>query len=86
MTGLLLLKGIRLCELGVFAFGENHPHNFVRCAIPRNKYELQDLYYVADCVKTMYDRRHSIPSAVPVYGFNLTLRHFKARFKLVAHQ
>lgn len=82
-TGLLLLRGIRLWEAGPFAFGEKHPYNLVRCAIPRNKYELQDLYYVADCVKAMYDRRDSIPAAVPVYGFNLTLRHFKARFKLV---
>lgn len=82
-TGLLLLKGIRLCELGVFAFGENHPHNFVRCAIPRNKYEPQDLQYVADCIVELYKRRREIPKAVPVFGRHLTLRHFKARFKLV---
>lgn len=84
LTALLLLKGVRLCELGVFAFGENHPNNFVRCAVPRNKYELQDLYYVADCVKALYDRRHEIPRAIPVYGRDLTLRHFKARFELQA--
>lgn len=82
MTGLLLLKGVRLCELGAFAFGENHPYNFVRCAIPRNKYEMQDLMYVGDCVAAMYERRHKIPKAIPVYGRNLTLRHFKARFEL----
>lgn len=82
LTGLLLLKGVRLCELGVFAFGQNHPYNFVRAAIPRNKYEIQDLYYVADCVKAMYEQRKKIPRAVPIYGRNLTLRHFKARFAL----
>ncbi len=82
LTALLLLKGVRLCELGVFAFGEDHPHNFVRCAIPRNKYEIQDLYYVADCIKGMYDQRDKIPAAIPVYGKDLTLRHFKARFEL----
>lgn len=82
LTGLLLLKGVRLCELGAFAFGEDHPYNFIRCAIPRNKYEIQDLYYVADCVKAFYERRHEIPAAVPVYGRDLTLRHFKARFEL----
>lgn len=83
LTGLLLLKGVRLCELGAFAFGINHPYNFVRCAIPRNKYEMQDLYYVGDCVKAMYEQRNKIPKAIPVYGKNLTLRHFKARFELV---
>ncbi len=82
LTALLLLKGIRLCELGVFAFGDNHPHNFVRCAVPRNKYEITDLYYVADCIKAMYDQRDKLPKAVPIYGKDLSLRHFKARFEL----
>ncbi len=82
LTALLLLKGVRLCELGAFAFGENFPNNFVRCAIPRNKYEIQDLYYVADCIKVMHEQRKSIPKAIPVYGRDLSLRHFKARFEL----
>lgn len=82
LTGLLLLKGVRLCELGAFAFGEDHPHNFVRCAIPRNKYELEDLYYVGDCIAGMYEQRNSIPRAIPIYGRDVTLRHFKARFEL----
>lgn len=82
LTALLLLKGIRLCELGVFAFGDDHPHNFVRCAIPRNKYEIQDLYYVADCIKALHEKRQHMPKAVCTYGKDLTLRHFKARFKL----
>lgn len=92
-TGLLLLKGVRLCELGDFAFGKFDPvlqresfpkNNFVRAAIPRNKYEAQDLNYVADCVAGLYERRHQIPRAVPTYGRNLSLRHFKARFRLEA--
>lgn len=82
-TGLLLLKGVRLCELGAFAFGDEHPKNFVRCAIPRNKYEIQDLYYVGDCIEGLYKQRKQIPRAIPIYGKNLSLRHFKARFKLV---
>lgn len=82
LTALLLLKGVRLCELGAFAFGEDHPHNFVRCAVPRNKYELEDMYYVADCVAGLYEQRQQIPKAVPVFGKDLTLRHFKARFEL----
>lgn len=92
LTGLLLLKGIRLCELGAFAFGKYDPQtgqesfppqNFVRCAIPRNKYEEQDLLYVADCLHELHRLRHRLPRAVPVYGRELSLRHFKARFELM---
>lgn len=91
LTALLLLKGVRLCELGAFAFGKWNSErqcerfigkNFVRCAVPRNKYELDDLRYVADCVKGLYDKRDLIPRAVSVYGRELSLRHFKARFEL----
>lgn len=91
LTGLLLLKGIRLAELGAFAFGKIDPktgretfppQNFVRAAIPRNKYEKQDLIYVTECLKGLFDRRDRIPQAVPVYGRELSLRHFKARFRL----
>jgi tryptophanase len=82
LTALLLLKGVRLCELGAFAFGEDYPNNFVRCAIPRNKYEIQDLYYVADCVAALHQQRKEMPKAIPTYGRDLTLRHFKARFEL----
>lgn len=91
LTALLLLKGVRLCELGNFAFGAYDPilkketfpaNNFVRCAVPRNKYELEDLRYVADCVKGLYLYRHLIPRAVPTFGRELSLRHFKARFEL----
>ena len=91
LTALLLLKGVRLCELGAFAFGrfnsDSGAHilperNYVRAAVPRNKYERDDLYYVADCIKELYDRRHELPKAVPVYGQEKALRHFKARFEL----
>ena len=91
LTGLLLLKGVRLCELGAFAFGRWNPEtqneefegkNFVRCAVPRNKYELQDLQHVADCVKGLYDQRNKIPKAILVHGRELSLRHFKAQFEL----
>jgi tyrosine phenol-lyase len=91
LIALLLLKGVRLCELGAFAFGVYNPktkketlpeRNYVRAAVPRNKYEEQDLFYVADCVKELYDRRHELPKAIPIYGRDKTLRHFKARFEL----
>lgn len=91
LTALLLLKGVRLCELGAFAFEKYDPkakreifdgNNFVRCAVTRNKYEIEDLRYVADCVRGLHERKDEIPRAVPVYGRELTLRHFKAQFKL----
>ena len=52
LTGLLLIAGHRLCELGVYAFGHedkgreippNPRVNFVRAAVPRLAYEDQDL-------------------------------------------
>lgn len=91
LTALLLLRGVRLCELGAFAFGKYNaetkqedfpPNNFVRCAIPRNKYELSDLLYVADCIIDLHKKRKILPKAVPIYGRELSLRHFKAKFKL----
>lgn len=90
LTGLLLVKGVRLCELGAFAFGKYDPasgqetfppHNYVRAAIPRNKYEMQDLDYVAECIKALHDRKDTIPKAIPTWGREKPLRHFKARFE-----
>ncbi len=95
LTALLLLNGPRLCELGAFAFGKYNPKtgkeelpsfNYVRIAIPRNKYEIADLFYAADCIKNLYDRRDEIPRSVPVFGREKTLRHFKARFDLIPHR
>jgi tryptophanase len=85
------LNGPRVCELGAFAFGTYDPKtgketfppfNYVRIAIPRNKYEIEDLFYAADCIKNLYDKRDELPRAVCVYGKEKTLRHFKARFEL----
>lgn len=93
-TALLLgLYGHRACELGDFAFGHTdaktgkevqHEVNFVRFAIPRLRYEQQDLQSVVDAVKALYDNRHLIPKVEVIHGRDLPLRHFKARFKLVA--
>ncbi len=94
LTALLLLSGPRLCELGAFAFGKYDvrtgketppPFNYVRAAIPSNKYEEQDLFFVADCIKNLYDRRDDIPKAVPISGREKSLRHMKARFELIPH-
>ena len=91
LTALLLAAyGHRACELGYFAFGsydkktdsEMHPEiNFVRFAVPRLRYEEQDLASAADAVKILHEERHSIPPIRVVYGRDLPLRHFKARFE-----
>lgn len=89
-TALLLATyGHRTCELGHFAFGsynattrqETFPEiNYVRFAVPRLRYEQQDLDAVADAVKNLHDLRHKIPKVRVTYGRDLPLRHFKARF------
>ncbi len=87
---LLAAYGHRACELGYFAFGkydkesdsEKFPDmNFVRFAIPRLRYERQDLSAVAEAVKILYEERDKIPGIKVVYGRDLPLRHFKARFE-----
>ena len=61
---------------------EIHPKvNFVRFAIPRLRYEYEDLESVSEAVKNLYDLRKEIPGVNVVYGKDLTLRHFKARFE-----
>lgn len=86
---LLAAYGHRACELGNFAFGsfnketgeEAFPEiNFVRFAVPRLKYEQQDLFAVVEAVKAMHDARHEIPKIKVTHGKDLTLRHFKAQF------
>ncbi len=84
-VALLLVAGHRLCELGVYAFGlENSPaprNNFVRAAVPRLTYEDPDLFAAAEAIKLLYQHRDSIPPVEVVYGRDLTLRHFKSRFR-----
>ena len=90
LTALLLsLYGHRACELGYFAFGsydkktgiETHPDvNFVRFAVPRLRYEDQDLLSAVAAVKALHNNRDLIPKIDVTYGRKLTLRHFKARF------
>ena len=90
-TAMLLgAYGHRACELGYFAFGSYDPAtqqetfpeiNFVRFAVPRLRYEKQDLDSVVEAVKVLYDHRQEIPAVEVVYGKELVLRHFKAKFK-----
>ena len=87
---LLAAYGHRACELGYFAFGvydkktgkETFPEvNFVRFAVPRLRYEKEDLDSVVEAVKELHKNRHLIPPIEVTYGKNLALRHFKAKFK-----
>jgi tryptophanase len=90
ITGLILIAGHRLCELGIYAFGKfkdgkevppNPRVNFVRASVPRLTYEDQDLLSVAEAVKILYDHREHIPGVEVTYGKDLHLRHFKSRFR-----
>lgn len=91
LTALLLSAyGHRACELGYFAFGkydlktgkETFPDvNFVRFAVPRLRYETQDLDSVVESVKILHEEREKIPGVKVTYGRELQLRHFKARFE-----
>ncbi|MBI2034495.1 MAG: tryptophanase [Candidatus Levybacteria bacterium] len=91
-TALLLgLYGHRACELGYFAFGsydnKTRRHtfpeiNYVRLAVPRLRYERQDLEHVAESVEELFQNRDSIPKTKVVTGLNTSLRHFKATFAL----
>lgn len=87
---LLAAYGHRAVELGYFAFGsydkktnkETLPEvNLVRFAVPRLRYEAQDLDSVVESVKNLYDNRDKIPPVRVTYGRDLPLRHFKARFQ-----
>ncbi len=91
LTALLLAAyGHRACELGNFALGSydektgkaTFPEvNFVRFAIPRLRYERQDLDSVVEAVHGLYENRDGIPAVDVTYGKELRLRHFKARFR-----
>jgi tryptophanase len=87
---LLAAYGHRGCELGYFSFGhydderkrEIRPEmNFVRFAVPRLRYEKQDLDSVVAAMKILHEHRQDIPGVKVTYGRNLPLRHFKARFE-----
>jgi len=87
---LLAAYGHRACELGHFAFGsydqssqkEIAPEiNYVRFGIPRLRYEKRDLDAVAEAVRILHKCRDKIPGVEVVSGRELSLRHFKARFR-----
>jgi tryptophanase len=87
---LLAAYGHRACELGYFTFGqfdgvkkvEVFPEvNFVRFAVPRLRYEKQDLDSVAEAMRVLHVKREEIPGVRVAYGRELPLRHFKARFE-----
>jgi tryptophanase len=87
---LLAAYGHRACELGYFSFGyydekkqqEVLPDvNFVRFAVPRLRYEKEDLESVVWAMKALHEHRQDIPGVRVTHGRNLPLRHFKARFE-----
>lgn len=90
---LLGCYGHRVSELGNFAFGKYNPignwhefpeNNFVRFAVPRLKYEEEDLAAVVDATKALYEKRERIPKVKVINGLDLPLRHFHSRFELLS--
>jgi tryptophanase len=89
-TALLLFGGHRLCELGVYAFGtykdgrEIPPSprvNNVRASVPRLAYEDQDLFALCETIRVLHRHKDRIPGVDVTHGRDLSLRHFKSRFK-----
>ncbi len=80
--------GIRGVELGTSAFGETDeegnvipaPLEYMRLAIPRRVYTLNQLDYVAECVAKLYDNREEIQGLRRTYAPEL-LGHFMAEFE-----
>jgi|GEM_PF-3774983 len=76
-AALIGLYGHRACELGNLAFGKYNKktgenlfpeNNFIRFAIPRLRYEQQDLESAAVAVKILYDNRSSLKPIDVTYG------------------
>ncbi len=91
LTGLLLVAGHRLCELGLYAFGRREGDreiapdprvNNVRAAVPRLCYEDVDFAALAEAIGLLYKRRDRLPAARIEYGAELPMRHFVSRFRL----
>lgn len=89
-ASLLAAYGHRTCELGAFSFGKVDPStgqdvlpelNYLRLAVPRLRYEQQDLDAVACAIGALHRLRHAISPVDIVYGRELSLRHFKARLR-----
>lgn len=87
---LLAAYGHRSSEIGYFSFGHYDKNmgkeifpdvNFVRFAIPRLRYEKEDLDSVTESVKLLHEHKDGIPPVEVTYGRELPLRHFKARFR-----
>jgi len=89
-TELYKEAGIRAVELGTSAFGETDEEgNMIpaemenmRLAVPRRVYTLNQLEYVADSIRKLYERRDDIKGLKRTYAPKL-LGHFMAEFKPV---
>jgi tryptophanase len=88
----LLLAGFghRTGEVGAFNFGiydpdtgeeRLPPFNYLRFAVPRLRYEAEDLRAVAEAMRVLHEARSRIPAVDVVHGRELPLRYFKARLR-----
>ena len=91
-VALYLEGGVRAVEIGGAMFGRVDPQTgaavwpdleLVRLAIPRRVYTNSHLGYVAEVIEGLFAARESIRGLRMVYAPEV-LRHFTARFELVA--
>ncbi len=89
---LYLAGGIRASEIGSVMFAQKHddgseafaPLELVRLAIPRRVYTQSHLDYVARVISDLYRERDSVRGVRFTYQ-SPRLRHFTAKFELVAN-
>ncbi|KAH3757235.1 beta-eliminating lyase [Pelomyxa schiedti] len=83
---MIRLYGIRVCELGPFAFEWDQKTpvqrqgilNLVRFAVPRNMYNDDHLKYTIAASAQLYKHREKIPKVTVSRGAELHLRHFQS--------
>ncbi len=81
--GLYEHGGVRTCEIGSVMLGEHAVNELVRLAIPRRTYTQSHMDYVVEVILELKER------AEKLHGLRIVeeppaLRHFRARFALVA--
>ncbi|MDD4355045.1 MAG: tryptophanase [Candidatus Izemoplasmatales bacterium] len=89
-NALYLEGGIRAVEIGSLLLGRDPDtsqnrqadREFMRLTIPRRTYTLEHLDYVADCLISVYQKRHELKGLAFEYESPI-LRHFTARFRVV---
>jgi len=82
-TALYIEGGVRACEIGTVMFGEHAKLDLVRLAIPRRVYTQSHIDFVAEVAERVKARASSL-RGLRITEAPPSLRHFTARFELLA--